>query len=175
MASELLPRPQGPLTNPDGSPRAEWHDFWRILSELLDTAETDEERIVALEEAVAALQNAGVSVQITGPASVRVMGSAADGYVVTLDGDTPAPGDETFYGTQAGAKGWYARLLATLADVDLTDLADGDTLVWDGTDEKFVAGDAPASSQLIPLVTGEIPAVFVQLDDGSLVFVESDL
>lgn len=59
--------------------------------------------------------------------------------------------------------------LDALAAADLTSIAEGDTLVWDGA--AFAPG-AATSTQLIPVVTGEIPAVFVQLDDGSLVFAE---
>lgn len=174
MAAEWLPRAQGPFLNADGTPTVEWYDFLRALAEALDSVTSDAERIAILE-AAAALQEAGVTVSIIGPASVRVLGSSTDGYVVQLDGDDPAPGASHYYGTDPdGAKGWHERLLATLADVDLTDLADGDSLVWDATAERFVAG-ASAGSQHIPLVTGEIPAVFVQMDDGSLVFVESDL
>jgi hypothetical protein len=135
MASELLPRPQGPLTDAAGHPLPEWYDFWRALAELLDSA--DAESIAGLQAAVAALQQAGVSLAITGPASVRVLGQSPE-FVLTLDGDDPSPGANRYYGTAEGAKGWHARLLATLADVDMTDLADGDVLRWDATAELWV-------------------------------------
>lgn len=143
MAAEWLPRAQGPFSNPDGSPTVEWYDFLRALAEALDAATSDAERIAILEQAVAALQEAGVTVSITGPATVQVLGNGTDGFVVTLDNDTPAPGESQFYGTDAdGAKGWYQRLLATLADVDLTGLADGDSLQWDATAEKWIGAQA---------------------------------
>lgn len=55
MASELLPRAQGPFTNADGSPTVEWYDFLRVLAELLDSATSDAARIAILEAAIAAL------------------------------------------------------------------------------------------------------------------------
>lgn len=173
MASELLPRPQGPLFDPrTGHPLPEWFDFWSAVADAADAAESDAERITLLEAAVAALQEAGVTVEIIGPASVRVLGSSADGYVLTLDGDDPAPGASHYYGTDTdGAKGWHERLLATLADVDLTDLADGDLLAWDATAEAFIPYTVPpASLGVLPVVTGEKPPVFVYGPDGSLIY-----
>lgn len=172
MASERLPRAQGALTDAAGHPLPEWYDYWRMIGEALDVAESDAERIAILEAAVAALQQAGESVSITGTESVRVLGSSADGYVLTLDGDDPGPGASHYYGTDADrVRGFFARLLATLADVDVTGLANGNLLRWieaDGTWQPIALSDfivtllddvdAAAARATLEIVAANVPA-----------------
>lgn len=143
---ELLPNPQGPMVGPGGVPAPEWYDY---LRELAGGSESVLAQIAALEALIAALQAGGTTPGVvSGIASIYTFGSLADGEVwVRLINDNDDPGASMFYGTDPdGAKGWFSRLLSTLADVDLTDLADGDLLGWDATAERFV----PAPSSAVP-------------------------
>lgn len=136
MASELLPQPQSRLVDGAGFPMPEWYAALQAFAAALDSAETEGARVLALEAAVAALQAAVAALtpqQLIGIASVLI-----EGGQVRLRGDTDNPGALYGYGTNAdGTKGWHQRLLATLADIDLTDLEDGHVLRWDATDELW--------------------------------------
>jgi hypothetical protein len=50
---------------------------------------------------------------------------------------------------------------------------DGDVLTWSDDAGQYVPeapAPSPSSGGILPLVTGEVPPVFVYLDDGSLVY-----
>lgn len=141
---ERLPNPQGPMVDRAGIPAPEWHDYFRELGGVPDDLQA---QIDALAVLIAALQEGGSSPGVvSGAGSINTFGSLADGEVwVRLDNDVDEPGDAKFYGTSpTGAKGWFSRLLATLADVDLTGLTDGDVIGWDSTAAKFVPAGAGA-------------------------------
>jgi hypothetical protein len=140
MAAPHLPVPDSPFFGPGGQITTPWRDFFLALVDGSDEQDDQSEQIAALEAAVAELQAQGVTqgvLQALG--SLKASGTLAEGLMqIRFDGDSDEPGDNAYYGTQAGEKGWYARLLATLGDVDLTDLADGDALEWDESAGAFV-------------------------------------
>lgn len=145
----LIPGSHGKPLNPDGSWRGEW---WRFLRELSNQPGVSTElasQLNALAARVQTLEDADAT-NLIGLLSVVVQGS-----FLSLRGDAANPGEAFFYGTdENGAKGWYQRLLATLADVDLTGLADGDALVWDATAERFIPGQ-PSTPQVFSRITAE--------------------
>lgn len=101
----------------DGSGRLtpEWRDYLLRLFSAGDAA-TLEAQLVRLADRVQDLETAtGDGLAITGPSSVSVQGSVADGYVtITLANDNQIPGPEMVYGTDSnGAKGWRAMPPAT--------------------------------------------------------------
>lgn len=136
-------------------PTLQWYDFLNRLAASLDTSsdqQGDIDDILAEIERIKEALTAG----IVGPASVRVLGSLSSGAVtLQLVNDEVTPSDGFYYGTDAtGAKGWFSRLLATLNDVDLAGLANGDTLVWNATTEKFEPGQ-PAQPQVFNYITSD--------------------
>lgn len=145
----LIPGSHGKPLNPDGSWRGEW---WRFLRELSNQPGVSTElasQLNALAGRIQALEDADAP-NLIGLLSVLVQGS-----FLSLRGDVANPGEAFYYGTDtAGEKGWYQRLLATLADVDLTGLADGDALVWDATAGRFIPGQ-PSTPQVFSRITAE--------------------
>lgn len=125
----LIPGSHAKPLNPDGSWRGEW---WRFLRELSNQPGVSTElasQLNALAARVQTLEDADAP-NLIGLLSVVVQGS-----FLSLRGDAANPGEAFFYGTdETGAKGWYQRLLSTLADVDVTTPPEaGDALVYDGT------------------------------------------
>ena len=136
----LLPRASAPIAG-NLPPTREFYDFLRALIELAGEQVSDSESIAALALRVAALEaSGGLSAIIGGQGSINVTGTLAGGGVfIELQGDSETPDPSNYYGTDAtGAKGWYLRDLATLADVDLTGLVDGDALIWDAGPARFI-------------------------------------
>lgn len=141
---ELLPNAQGSMVGRDGVPVPEWFDFFRALA---SSPEDVQAQIAALQALIAALKAQGGSspAVLTTLKSLESFGTLADGQVwINLVNDADSPDPSSFYGTDPdGTRGWFSRLLSTLADVDVTGLADGDALAWDATAAAFVPS-APA-------------------------------
>lgn len=119
-------------------------EFYRFLRDLVGFVAQIQGNTAELADILARLDalEAGGGIDINGPGSVQVLGDAPN-FTLQLFGDQLSPGLRYFYGTDiAGQKGWFERLLSTLADVDLTGLADGDAIVWDAGAGKFVPGDS---------------------------------
>ncbi len=136
MSDITLPRANQALINPKDGPQGsagtathEFYNFLRQLASITTNVELQEEingiliRLDALEESD--------SFTIQGQLSVAVTGTPSGGLVaLALRNDVSSPAAGFYYGTnEFGVKGWYARLLTTLNDVDTT--------------TPFVAGDAP--------------------------------
>jgi hypothetical protein len=138
--SPILPGQHAWKLTPDGRLPVEFFQFLRDLIPFIRAVSGNTVDVAELEARVDALENASPEdASVQGVLSVVSQGSLANGLVqLHLQGDTAAPGSNYYYGTDAtDAKGWYERLLATLADVDVTGLADGDALLWNATTEKF--------------------------------------
>lgn len=134
----------------------EFFKFFRDLLRFVQQASGNAVDITNILERLDALETAG-NATIQGLASVIVEGSLADGVVqLLLDGDVALPGPGHYYGTDeaAGVKGWFERLLATLGDVDLAGLANGDTLIWNSGTGKFEPG-TPAPPQVFNYITSD--------------------
>lgn len=153
--SPILPN-QRSWTDRNGNPLpVEFFKFFRELLRFVQQASGNTVDISSILARLDALEATG-NATIQGLASVLVQGSLADGNVqLLLDGDVASPSPSTYYGTDdTGAKGWFSRLLATLNDVDLAGLANGDTLVWNATTEKFEPGQ-PAQPQVFNYITSD--------------------
>ena len=126
--STSLPNDRAALVDSSGQVTRIWFQFFRGLGATTTTDAVDLSGY---------LPN---TVGLLGPASVNVDGSLGAGAAtLRLVNDSPAPGNSRYYGTSLlGVKGWHLRDLATLADVDLTGLADGDVISWDAGLAKFV-------------------------------------
>lgn len=160
MPDRPIPRAQAPLTDKAGLPSREWYTYFLGLSA---AAGGDPEVAGELRKILVRLQaleqTSPVSFNVVGLASIDVSGSPQNGYVrVALDGDADQPGGNMYYGTDAaGAKGWSPLMLAALADVDLTGLTNGDTLVWDAAAQRFTVGAAPSGQSFTRITaTGDI-------------------
>lgn len=138
----LLPNDSAPIDNQGGLCTQEWRDFFLLLA---DGAESEElaSEYQALADRVAALEQDGgaylpISTVAVGVNSVTQSGTLAGGYIAfSLVGDSDAPGNSFYYGTDdAGDKSFYLLQLDALSDVDLTTVppTSGDALVFDGTD-----------------------------------------
>lgn len=144
MVDAVLPRAQA-AANGGGPFTREWYDFFRAIQPLTaDNTELQAE-INAILVRLEALEDAPIDyATINGLASVEVLGSIESGLVqILLEGDTDAPGNTYYYGTDAtGVKGWFERRLDTLADVDLisTPPTDGQVLIYDAGAGQWVAG-----------------------------------
>lgn len=124
MADLGLLRAQAPIVLQDGRPTPEFYAYLLGLDRTLGTDYADQ--FTALASRIAALEE-GQSIELRGVGSITIRNN-----LVMLVNDETNPIGSAYYGTDAdGAQGWYQRLLASLADVDLTGLADRDTLVWD--------------------------------------------
>ncbi|MGS1076638.1 hypothetical protein [Pseudoxanthomonas beigongshangi] len=133
----------------------EFFKFFRDLLRFVQQASGNTVDIASILERLDALEAAG-NATIQGLASVIVEGSLTDGVVqLLLDGDVALPDPGYYYGTdEAGVKGWFERLLASLNDVDLTGLANGDTLIWNSGTGKFEPG-TPAPPQVFNYITSD--------------------
>ena len=146
---KLAPSPRG---GPPDLP-IEFFKFFRELVGYVRQIQGNTDDLAAIEARLDALEAAAQNA-VSGQASIQTIQQEA-ATILRLVGDVSIPGVSRFYGTNAdGAKGWYQRLLATLADVDLTGLADGDALVWDATTERFVPGQ-PSTPQVFSRITAE--------------------
>lgn len=130
-----------PLDSGGGWSR-EWYGYLRSLTQYVAATTQNSSDLADALTRIEALEAGGSSATIVGLNGVRVEGSLAGGLVrVLLEGATASP--STYYGMDAsGALGFYARTLATLSDVDLTGLADGDALICDAGSSTFILGDA---------------------------------
>lgn len=141
--SPILPGVQG-WRDGSGKPMpAEFYRFLRDLVRYIGLIDGNTAELAAIEARLAALESQTTPI-IGSPGSVQVLGTWPS-IALQFFNDVVSPGDKYFYGTDGGAKGWYERLLSTLADVDLTGLADGDAIVWDAGAMKFVPGSAGSS------------------------------
>jgi len=132
--------------------------------------------LLNLEDRVTSLEDSGGSVTppsgpylpitstVTGNNSVVTYGSLAQGLVlVTLDGDVDVPGPSQYYGSDITlTKGWYSISEAFASSSTITKSVDADGIT------SFTT----VSQGILPVVTGEVPPVFVYIDDGSLVYTE---
>lgn len=164
--SPLIPGSHSRPIAPDGKFAAEWYRYFRDLIVYIRETDGNSEELAQLEARVAELEAQG-AIQFLSPFSVQVLGDGP--FTVQLVGDNDSPGASYFYGTnELGAKGFYQRLLETLADVDVsTPPASGDALVYDG------AAWAPSPVLLNPMTTegdlivGDVGGVPIRLPAGS--------
>lgn len=128
----------------DASRRPLPPEFFRFFRSLLAYVQQTQGASVELAELTARVDalEAGGSADLLGPLSVMVSGSLDSGAVqFRLVNDSGNPGASFYYGTDAsGDKGWNLLAMSALADVDLTGLADGDTLLWDATGMQWLPG-----------------------------------
>lgn len=131
----------------------EFFQFFRELTTFVSQTQGNTAELAGIQARLDALESAASS-ELLGQHSVRTVIQDAQ-TLIRLVGDVANPGASTFYGTsEDGARGWYQRLLSTLADVDLTGLADGDALLWDATAERFVPGQQ-ATPQMFTRITAD--------------------
>ena len=170
VARPTIPRPLERIADAQGLPTTLWYAYLQQGQAVSIDLAAIQAEIVSLDSRVDALENTG-SFTMLGLQSVQVFGMPAGGAVsLQLIGDESAPAAGKYYGTDAlGTRGWHGLLLSSLSDVDLTTTppVSGDALVFDGAD--WVPG-CGGGSGVLPLVTGEVPPVFVYADDGSLIY-----
>lgn len=131
--------------------------------------------VPAINLSTAQVTNIGLGGTALQSASVvdSITGAGTSGSPLQLVGDTAAPGNSKFYGTNSsGTRGWFADLTAAAASGTV-----GLTAVTGSTGNYMDAGSAPALSQAItPTMTGKWTftvagaAVLVQNDTGLLQF-----
>lgn len=107
MADVLIPRANSPLIEKWGAPTSEWYQYWEITGRVAVDLSAIQSQVDALQAEVDGLPN--TSFTITGLQSVQVIGQPAGGNVtLQLLGDSVAPGNSMYYGTNsAGVKGYY--------------------------------------------------------------------
>lgn len=151
--SPILPGQHAWRLTPDGRLPPEFFRFFRDLIAFVARVQGNTDDLTAIEARLDALEAASQNA-VSGQASIQAI-EQESATILRLVGDVSIPGISRYYGTNSdGAKGWYQRLLATLADVDLTGLADGDALVWDATAERFVPGQ-PSTPQVFSRITAD--------------------
>ena len=142
------------VTSVRGGPPDLPPEFFKFFRDLVTYVAQTQGNTASLADILARLDalEAASTNAVTGQYSVQTFQQDA-ATIIRLLGDIPAPAVQSYYGTnEAGNRGWYQRLLSTLADVDLAGLADGDALVWDATAERFVAGQ-PSTPQVFTRIT----------------------
>lgn len=159
-----IPRAQAALAG-TSPPDPVWYDVLRRIADFVNASGLlDAGTLLALEDRIAALEDAGGG-QVVGPASVQVLGSLANGGVtLRLLNDIVTPGNTYYYGTGAtGAKGWTA-VSDTMAGADSviqTVGADGiSTFNLDGDDPAPGNGYSYATSLLSGAKGWFLPALF---------------
>ncbi|MCL6710446.1 hypothetical protein M8R20_26345 [Pseudomonas sp. R2.Fl] len=133
-------------------PTLQWYDFLNRLAASLDTSSGQQGEIADIQAEIERIQEA-LTAGIVGPASVRVLGSLSSGSVtLQLVNDEVAPSDGFYYGTDStGTKGWHARLLASLLDIDFTTPpADADVLTYVAADDAWKALPSQATDSTVP-------------------------
>lgn len=110
-------------------------EFFKFFRDLVTYVAQTQGNTASLAEILARLDalEAASTNAVTGQYSVQTFQQDA-ATIIRLLGDIPAPAVQSYYGTnEAGNRGWYQRLLSTLADVDVTTPPEaGDALVYDG-------------------------------------------
>ncbi len=155
----------------------EFFKFFRSLLTFIAETEGSTIDLAALTARVDALEAAGVDDigLVLGAMSVKHYGVLTDGNVtLTLVGDSDAPGNSYYYGTDAsGVKGWHALSLDALSDVDLTTVppTSGDALVFDGTD--WVPGAVLSNPMTTPgdMIVGGVAGAPTAVAAGTLNYV----
>lgn len=111
-------------------------EFFKFFRDLVTYVAQTQGNTASLADILARLDalEAASTNAVTGQYSVQTFQQDA-ATIIRLLGDIPAPAVQSYYGTnEAGNRGWYQRLLSTLADVDVTTPPEaGDALVYDGT------------------------------------------
>ena len=127
-AWRLVPSPRG--GQPDLPP--EFFRFFRELVTYVAQTQGNTASLTAILARLDALEAASTNA-VTGQYSVQTFQQDA-ATIIRLLGDIPAPAIQSYYGTnEDGNRGWYQRLLSTLADVDVTTPPEaGDALIYDG-------------------------------------------
>lgn len=169
----FIPRVGASFLDHRGEVSKEWRDYLQQIPA--------DQAIAAIRAEIQALanrvndidQNAPETHNLLGQGSVRVFGDLTQGNATAqLDGDENAPAASHYYGTdETGARGFFERLLATLADVDADSPSVGDGLVWNGS--AWAAQPVASAGGYLPLTTGEIAGdqpVFVYGPDGRLIY-----
>ncbi len=159
-----IPKPASALADRAGMPTREWYSFFQQLASQATNANLQAE-LEALAARVLALEDAGQNIAtILGLGSVLASGSLADGQVViTLEGDSEAPGASYYYGTGPdGSKGFFPVASAFAPGTNVALDTDPDTGV--------TTINATGGGGMFPIVTGEVPPVLVYGPDGSLVY-----
>ena len=133
-----LPGERAWRVGPDGRLPLEYWKFLRDLVTYVRQTQGNSASLAEIEARLDALESSGASA-ITGQHSVQVTEEAAE-TLIRLVGDLAVPGVSRYYGTNAsGARGWYERLLSTMADVDLSvPPADFDSLTYDSASGKWI-------------------------------------
>jgi len=154
-----LPKAQSQYTDTSGVPT---YPFYQYLFNL-------ESRVTDLEESGGSVTPPSgpylpITSNVTGTNSIVTYGSLAQGLVlVTLDGDVDVPGPTQYYGSDATlVKGWR----------NISDAFTSSSTITKSVDADGVTSFNTVSQGILPVVTGEVPPVFVYLDDGSLVYTE---
>ena len=170
-----MPRVGERFVDGNGMITRPWQDWLRSLSNAGSLAEVwsaigDIRRQLADHGAGSFLPS---TTTVQGIDSVTSYGSLADGRVqLLLVGDEVSPAASHYYGTdETGVRGFFERLLATLADVDADSPSVGDGLVWNGS--AWAAQPVASTGGYLPLTTGEIAGdqpVFVYGPDGRLIY-----
>lgn len=132
--SPLLPGQHAWRLTPDGRLPPEFFKFFRDLISFVSQTQGNTSDLTSVNARLDALEAANSGTNIIGQHSIQAIQQEAQ-TIVRLFGDVGAPGATRYYGTDStGARGWYERLLSTLADVDVsTPPTPGDALVFDGT------------------------------------------
>ena len=126
-------------------------EFYQFLRDLVRFVAETSGNTASLSDVLARLQalenGQGLDAEISGPSSVAVFGTLADGSVVIqFANDSTAPGNTTYYGTgPTGAKGYapIASALAQGSNITLTVGSDGvTTIAASGGEQTYQRIDA---------------------------------
>lgn len=179
MSRGFLPRQDVQFTNQTGRPTSAFYTWLQGLDAAIKGGASVEEirqEIQRLRQDIADLPTSGFlpdTANVQGVGSIDSSGTLGGGIVqMQLEGDQATPPASHYYGTdQAGVRGFFERLLATLADVDADSPSVGDGLVWNGS--AWSAQTVASTGGFLPLTTGEIAGdqpVFVYGPDGRLIY-----
>ncbi len=118
-------------------------EFFKFFRDLVTYVAQTQGNTASLADILARLDalEAASTNAVTGQFSVQTFQQDA-ATIIRLLGDIPAPAIQSYYGTnEDGNRGWYQRLLSTLADIDFTTPpVDGQALIYDAVSETWKPG-----------------------------------